>query len=195
MNKTHDFVQRIGFDNVKKVIRNKARENFNSTEWFWEYLDCKGKNGKDIYQLLVNGRLWIRKPTIDLEYLPTEKAYSAFFWLTYSDPALIWGSFLTDFKGTLFVDNLECDNKSNEEVMSFCQLADEIKNNKVSVKWLIAYTRDPVTFPKYFKEQFELVSLDSKDSEVEEQKEKTVVEPVAEIAESADIKQYILCVN
>ena len=31
--------------------------------------------------------------------------------------------------------------------------------------WLIAYTYNPEPFPEYFKEQFELVSLDSKDKE------------------------------
>ena len=34
-----NFVEHIGFDEVKKEILNKSRENFKSTKKFWEYLN------------------------------------------------------------------------------------------------------------------------------------------------------------
>ncbi len=158
----------IGYDKVKKEILNKSEENFKSTKEYWEYLDCRSRNGESVYRLLVNGRLWIKNS----EYIPTAKTSG--FGEVYGKQALIWGSFLSDYKGTLFVDNLECD-KGHDDVLNYCKLADEIKNDKVSVNWLVVYVHNRDNFPEPFLNLFKQVSLDLGNEEAG-------VEPVTETA-------------
>ena len=83
---------------------------------------------------------------------------------------------LLQYKGTLFIDNLGCQDEDKEW---YRKIGKQIESHKRSVHksqrgWLVFYAYDYTTFPQQFLDQVEPVSLDSKDYEVEEQKKEIV---------------------
>jgi len=81
---------------------------------------------------------------------------------------------IIDRKGLLFIDNIQCEYKDNEWYKKLSIKIEKRRHRDSTLNsgnWLIAYTYDYTTFPKQFLDQFELVSLDSEDYEVNEQEE------------------------
>ncbi len=180
--------ERFKLDGIQKEIHNKVRKNFKSTKKSYKYLDCKGKNGESVYQLLANDCLWckIEIPYSEYGLIPLEKTSSKEFLETYRNPVPILGNYLYGFRGTLFVDNLKCDNKNNEDVVYFYKLVAVIINlidaiklidvfKENSFNWLVVYVHNRDNFPVPFLNQFEQIYLEDKE---------TVVEPARTTIES-----------
>ena len=90
---------------------------------------------------------------------------------------------LIERKGFLFINNIQCKSKDYEwyEKLSIkIEKRRHRDSTSASGNWLVAYTYDYTTFPQQFLDQFELVSLDSEDYEVNEQEEdeETIGTPV-----------------
>jgi hypothetical protein len=133
----HSFIDKIGL---------KASRAFESTKKSWLYIDYQNS---EIYKDLAASGCWV---IFDLLIDSIKKG---------SLP--IKGRYLYDFKGTLFLNNLTCNNTNNRDIEHYCKLGKEIENKKFSVNWLVAYAPHiSDNFPKIFLDQFELVSLDSK---------------------------------
>jgi hypothetical protein len=84
---------------------------------------------------------------------------------------------LLQYKGTLFIDNLGCQDEDKEW---YRKIGKKFESHKRSVHesqrgWLVFYAEDRSSFPPYFTNQLEPVSLDSKDYEVKEQEDKAVL--------------------
>jgi hypothetical protein len=152
---------------IKEKIYNKVRDNFQSTEKTWTYLNGNGKNGESVYRKLINNESWYE---VRLPALSIDSKYSA---KTREAPVPIQGSFLFDFRGVLFVDNLKCDNNNYKDIENYCNLAGEIKKGSVSVNWLVVYVHNRDNFPESFLKQFELIPLDGEEVVVELVRKKT----------------------
>jgi hypothetical protein len=139
---------------IREKIYNKVRDNFQSTEKTWTYLNGKGKNGESVYRKLINNEPWYEVR------LPAPQIASKYSAKTREAPVPIQGSYLFDFRGVLFVDNLKCDNSNYKDIGNYCNLAEKIKKDKVSVNWLVVYIHNRDNFPELFLNQFKLISLD-----------------------------------
>ena len=85
---------------------------------------------------------------------------------------------LLQYRGTLFIDNLGCQDEDKEW---YKKIGKKIESHKRSVHksqrgWLVFYAEDCSSFPPYFTNQLEPVSLDRRDYEAKEQKEVKPVE-------------------
>ena len=121
-----------------------------------EHISCRKMNGEDVYNKLANGKV----------------------------------SALFKYTGSLFVDMLYCDPNDNNDLKYYNKLAKIIKNgsiemeenefppeydfddisknpdayasfcHRVTVKWLVVYSKEPNNIPSYFKRQFKMFSLE-----------------------------------
>ncbi len=161
-------------------ITNKVRSNFRSTKRSWMRRDCKGMNSKEVYENMIVGDLW---PRIEIPIQLSEYKNKVF-------PVEFSGSYLLDFKGTLFLDNLHCrndlDNKYYEKLAKIIKEKQMKKYDpilegyyedtkklprKVSVNWLVVYAKDYKSFPQEFYDQFEWVPL-TDDTQIKTKKKK-----------------------
>ena len=75
-------------------------------------------------------------------------------------------------KGLLFLDNLRCNSKNDEDIDYYSRLARIIKDggtrhDSTTFNWLAVYTHDdPKVFDKYFLERFEPIPLDGEETVV-----------------------------
>lgn len=134
-----------------------------------KYMDCKNMDFQMIYTLLTDLDIWVENGEYNLGSLKVET---------------IKENLLHDFKGVLFIDNLEC-GLENFEAIEYCdKLANAIK--KSSLRWLVVYTPSYTDFPEALKKQFVHIPLDGKDYEVKGQKEKIVIETTKVIVASRE---------
>jgi hypothetical protein len=103
---------------------------------------------------------------------------------------------------------LKCRHKDPEDEKYYEKLALQIEEHKYEKlalqieehkfekpsfdRWLVAYARDPKTFPQYFLDQFELVSLDSKDYEVKQDEGKKTEKRKGEEKKLRGIKKHYI---
>ncbi len=166
--------------------------------------DCGLEDGKTVFGRLTDMTSFSQNELIDyyiprMDEPPFECEWPEVFRLVpgtvsyygdtnYSNDTWYYRERLIDVPGILFVNNLRCSNNDLKDNEYYEKLALKIeegrKFNREEAQWLVAYAYDPNTFPRYFLDQFEPVSLDSKDYDVKQQKVRTVVVPVKEIAAS-----------
>ncbi len=165
--------ERFQLDETQRKIHNKVRKNFKGKKKAYRCFDCAGKNSKSVFDLLINYHFWdeVKIPASRYGLIPIENMPGNEFLKDYRNPVIIYGSNLLDYKGTLFVDNLKCSN--SEDVLYYYKLAEEIRNNKISVNLLIVYVQVRDSFPEIFLNLFEQICIEE---------EKAVVEPVKEVA-------------
>ena len=158
--------ERFQLDETQREIHNKVRKNFKGKKKAYRCFDCAGKNGKSVFDLLINYHFWDEVKIPDSRYglIPIESMPGNEFLKDYRNPVIIYGSNLFGYKGTLFVDNLKCSN--SEDVLYYYKLAGDIRNNKISVNWLVVYVHNRDNFPRPFLNQFESVSLDGEEAGV-----------------------------
>jgi hypothetical protein len=131
---------------IRAKVYKEVRGHYKSTESNWKRLDCKGESILSVYNRLVDGEHWQDIEIPPLDDGDRDNLYSL-------ARVEISGSYLSDFKGTLFVDNLQCDIAKDIE---YCfKLAEAIK--KSSPRWLVISTRNPEVFQYCCRDQFELV--------------------------------------
>ncbi len=174
------FIEDIRSQKRKDSMRNKSREIFKSTEKSYRYHDCKGKYGKKVHHLLVADEIWIKESGIG-NLLEMHRRTPELIFGEQGNPFIDYiGSYLLHFEGMLFVDNLEC-NKGIEDNVWYRRLADVIKENKVSVNWLVVYVHNIGNFQNDFLELF--------DEQICIEEEKAGVEPVKERIKTEDRQQ------
>ena len=118
-------------------IENKVREHFKSTTKSFYEKDFADDKGKDVYSFLM------QKQVVDnIEILHDPVLNKPFF----SVP--IYESFLLDFNGTIFLNNLECDPGCREDDDHYLEIV-KIINQKPSC-WLVAYTDNVEYFSREF---------------------------------------------
>ena len=130
-------------------IENKVREHFKSTAKSFCEIDFADDKGKDVYSFLM------QKQVVDnIEILHDPVLNKPLF----SVP--IYESFLLDFKGTIFLNNLGCDPDCREDDHHYLQIVKIIKQKPSC--WLVAYTDSPEYFSGIFKdpEVFKLIRLE-----------------------------------
>jgi hypothetical protein len=162
--------------------------NSNDTSRTWRRVDCDFESGENVFDILLNKfelfggnsyRFTMKGfPMTDVR-TRVENLYKDY------KKFLMPGKCFLNCKGLLFVDNLKCTRNDPKDEEWYYRLAQEIESVKerdtASDRWLVAYTYDRKTFPKYFRDQFKLVPLDSEDYEEKQQVRKTGQEKVANI--------------
>ena len=127
-------------------IENKVREHFKSTAKSYCEIDFTSDKGKDVYSFLV------QKNVVDnIEILHDPVISKPFF----SVP--IYESYLLDFKGTIFLNNLECDRLCSEDDKYYLEIADIIRQKPGC--WVIAYAQNPEVFSREFTAPYVFKSI------------------------------------
>lgn len=167
---------REDIEKERDKIWSEVQDHFESTKRSWIHRDCKDMNGKKVYEHLVIGGRWTE---IKLDIEANRGSIKETINFCYNKDSLevpIHGSYLFDFKGTLFIDNLHCYHELDRKY--YQKLAKIIKEqkieeddpifkgypqinipNEVSVNWLVVYAKDFESFHQDFIKQFELFSL------------------------------------
>lgn len=135
--KNHKSVLLFGKDSIG---RTRLVQDVHS-ESNWKYLDCKNMDLPMIYALVTEREI-LEEGEYNLGPLKVEA---------------ITESLLYDFKGVLFIDNLECGLENYEAIEYSDKLGEAIKNN--SLRWLVVYTPSYTDFPEDLKKLFKPVSL------------------------------------
>jgi hypothetical protein len=153
---------------IRDKVDKEVRDRYKSTESNWKRLDCKGESILSVYNRLVDGEHWQDIEIPPLDDGDRDNLYSL-------ARVEISGSYLSDFKGTLFVDNLQCD--TAKDIEYFFKLAEAIK--KSSLRWLVISTRslDKLSKVKVLRGLFKPLSL-SKETTYDEMQADTGVEAV-----------------
>lgn len=131
-------------------IENTVRKHFKSTNKTYEEIDCKTDKGKEVYSILVQ-----KNVLDDIAVLHDPVLNEPFF----SVP--IYESYLLDFRGTIFLNNLECDRHCREDNDHYLEIV-KIISQKPGC-WLVAYTEDFTKFSDKFLDVFGKISLNEKD--------------------------------
>ncbi len=170
-------------NNYDSVKAERLLYYIRTTSKTWRRIDCNFNSGKDVFDILHNkfelfDDIFDARFANGIDFCPKEKwemvarVENTFSFYKKQVSNL---SFL-NCKGLLFVDNLKCTLSDPKDEEWYSRLGDSIHSHRArdcdSGNWLVVYTRDPDPFPDIFKDQFEPISLDSKDYEADKQKKK-----------------------
>ncbi|MCP4986062.1 MAG: hypothetical protein GY928_08330 [Colwellia sp.] len=164
-------------EKIYKLLRNSSLPHNMHTRF-----DCECDDGKTIFERLTDNECFSQNQLID--YYISRKDNIAFAWgeifRFYPDPlnSTSYSSDVNYFKGSiiwhpglLFIDNLRCSNNDPEDYKYYDKIALILEKDKerynrggkrLYPQWIVAYAYDISTFPQYFQDQFELVSLDDR---------------------------------
>jgi DNA-binding winged helix-turn-helix (wHTH) protein len=138
----------------------------------FKHVDCNFQSGKDVYDELSRFEYrWSDDTGIissNLDVSPMDESQEVQFinemYMESDTKELIWR------KGLLFLDNLVCEDRHDKDYMD---LAKNVEKRRFCDaghgNWLVAYAYKYENFPRYFLDQFELVSLEREGDEEKEQ--------------------------
>ncbi len=114
-----------------------------------------GKNSIELKALVRNiGKdIFKKRRFINCRKMDGEEIYEK---LTNSDNGV-----LLKYEGLLFLNNLYCESKTEEDFNYYNKLTKFIRKYDVAVKWLVVYALNRKNFPLYFRKQFKVISLEN----------------------------------
>ena len=215
---------------MRKAIENRKHKkiyelfrDFKRTENTYLHIDCQNDDGETVLKKLTGVENFTKNEVLErissmmkhnenwetfyadiVDYkghLREKRSSTNYFCEPYSLSTSYCRRRLLAREGTLFVENLICEQDNPKDKASYERLAAQIKKDKyegedegvwsISLSgWLVVCAYDFTTFPQRFLDQFVMVPLD--DSEAKQQnkeinKEGVVVGPDAKVEEAKDI--------
>lgn len=164
-----DYVKSIGSWMISTEKDKLKTYHSRSTQRTWDYVSCADMIDSKVYYELMKESIRIKREFDEYE--------EAVFKRITNNKSHTPGAFF-HCNGTLFLDNLNVYDQA--ETTYYNRLAEIIRNKGIDYRittfeWLVVYTHDLNSLPAHFRDQFQVISLESTPEKQEQANEQDAI--------------------